>query len=175
MIPLAHQLGTARTLLFMVLMIASVRSIAQAPAGPNSVSFIPLRTDQGSSLKPEILTEAQVLEVDQNSLRDLGLLLPAPSATQVNGLSFVMNVSESTARSLAGGPRSKTLQNFQLASIDETIAEFRIASRVTSSPLSDQQSQPLDAGIDFQLMSKVSLKREISIQVITRVKIRRAE
>ena len=109
--------------------------------------------------KPEILIEVKVLEVERASLSTLGV--PASS--------FVMNVTDDTARSIADPTRSKTLQSFQVTTVGDSSAGFRVASRVNTLP------QALDAGVDFQVTTRVSVKREISLQLVSQVKVRRAD
>jgi cell division septation protein DedD len=110
---------------------------------------------QNVTVKTEVLTDVKVVEVDRRMLIELG----------VNPLGFVINLSESMAHSLAEAPRSKTLQGFQLPTTGESVAHFRVASRVTM----------MDVGVDFDLVSKVTAKREIAIQVASQVNIRRGD
>jgi hypothetical protein len=121
----------------------------------------------------EVLTEARVFQVDRNRLKDFGITPRAVSAERLES-DFIINVPESSARALISGPGSKLLQSFQLRTIGETPAEFRVASRVASSQ-SSAESQRLEVGFDFRLLTRVSLKREIAITLISQVKIRNIE
>jgi hypothetical protein len=124
----------------------------------------------------EVRTDVQVLEVDRNSLRSLGVL-PLPTQTApAKPLSLSVNVTEKLASSLAVAQGSRTLQSFQLTTVGESAAQFRVASRVVADRASvNLPAQTLDAGVDFQFVAKVSLKREISMQIVSQVRIRRGE
>jgi len=119
---------------------------------------------------PEVVTEAKVFEVNRSRLKDLGIPPRAVSAERLES-DFIINVSENTARVLASGPGSRLLQSFQLTTVGENPAEFRIASRVAATN-SSAESQRLDVGFDFRLMTRVSLKREIAMTIISQAKIR---
>ena len=119
---------------------------------------------------PEVVTEAKVFEVNRSRLKDLGIPPRAVSAERLES-DFIINVSENTARVLASGSGSRLLQSFQLTTVGENPAEFRIASRVAATN-SSAESQRLDVGFDFRLMTRVSLKREIAMTIISQAKIR---
>src|SRR5207237_1266384 len=89
----------------------------------------------------EVLTEARVFEVNRSRLKDLGIPPRAVSAERLES-DFIVNISENSARALTSGPGSKLLQSFQLTTIGESPAEFRIASRVASTQ-SSAESQRL--------------------------------
>ncbi len=139
----AHSFRSIRIALIIVVVVGMVAAL-------NSINGI-----AQTASKPEVLTDVKVLEIDRKSLVDLG----------VNPISFVLNVSQTAAQALADAPRSKTLQSFQLTSLGDDPARFRVASRLMA----------LDAGVDFELVTKVSPKREISMQVVSQVRIRRAD
>jgi len=105
----------------------------------------------------EVVSDVKVLEVDRSSLRNAGVLPQGAS-------SIVLNVTGEVGRALSEAPNTKVLQSFQLTTVGESAARFRVASRV-------QSTQPLDAGVDFQLVSKVSLKHEISIRIVSQVRV----
>jgi Flp pilus assembly secretin CpaC len=119
---------------------------------------------------PEVVTEAKVFEVNRSRLKDLGIPPRAVSAERLES-DFIINVSESSARALASGPGSRLLQSFQLTTVGENPAQFRIASRVAATNAS-AESQRLDVGFDFRLMTRVSQKREIAMTIISQAKIR---
>jgi cell division septation protein DedD len=121
----------------------------------------------------EVRTEAKVFEVDRSRLKDLGIPPRGVSAERLES-DFIINISESAAKALASSPGARLLQSFQLTTIGDSPAEFRIASRVTSSQ-SSTESQRLDVGFDFRLLTRVSLKREIALTLISQVKIRNIE
>jgi hypothetical protein len=123
-----------------------------------------------SAQTAEVLTEAKVFEVDRGRLRELGIPARVVSSERLES-DFITNVSESTARALASSPGAKLLQSFQLTTVGENAAEFRIASRVAATQAS-AESQRLDVGFDFRLLTRVSLKREIAMTLISQAKIR---
>src|SRR5262245_31169539 len=123
-----------------------------------------------SAQTAEVLTEAKIFEVDRGRLRELSIPPRVVSSERLES-DFIINVSESTARSLATSPGAKLLQSFQLTTVGENAAEFRIASRVAATN-SSAESQRLDVGFDFRLMTRVSLKREIAMTIISQAKIR---
>lgn len=119
---------------------------------------------------PEVRTEARVFEVNRSRLKDLGIPPRAVSAERLES-DFIINISETLLRALIPGPGSKLLQSFQLTTVGEAPAEFRIGSRVASNQPS-AESQRLDVGFDFRLLTRVSLKREIAMTLISQAKIR---
>ena len=119
---------------------------------------------------PEIRTEARVFEVNRSRLKDLGIPPRGVSAERLES-DFIINVSGTTLQALFPGPGSKLLQSFYLTTVGETPAEFRIGSRVASSQPT-AESQRLDVGFDFRLLTRVSLKREIAMTLISQAKIR---
>jgi type II secretory pathway component HofQ len=119
---------------------------------------------------PEVRTEARVFEVNRSRLKDLGISPRAVSAERLES-DFIINISETSLRALIPGPGSKLLQSFQLTTVGEAPAEFRIGSRVASNQPS-AESQRLDVGFDFRLLTRVSLKREIAMTLISQAKIR---
>jgi cell division septation protein DedD len=114
-----------------------------------------ITTNAVAQAPPEVVTDVKVLEVDRSTLRSLALLSSA------GPLALVVNITQPLAVSLAEAQGSRTLQNFQLTTTGNNPAQFRVASRV----------QALDAGVDFQLTSKVSVKREIAMQISSQVRI----
>jgi type II secretory pathway component HofQ len=119
---------------------------------------------------PEIRTEARVFEVNRSRLKDLGIPPRGVSAERLES-DFIINVSGTTLQALFPGPGSKLLQSFYLTTVGETPAEFRIGSRVASSQPT-AESQRLDVGFDFRLLTRVSLKREIAMTLISQARIR---
>src|SRR5262249_51697249 len=84
---------------------------------------------------------------------------------------FIMNISGTSVQALFPAPGSKLLQSFYLTTVGETPAEFRIGSRVANTQPS-AESQRLDVGFDFRLLTRVSLKREIALTLISQAKVR---
>jgi hypothetical protein len=108
--------------------------------------------------------------VNRSRLKDLGIP-PQPVSAERLESDFVINIPETLLQALIPGPGSKLLQSFQLTTVGETPAEFRIGSRVASSQPT-AESQRLDVGFDFRLLTRVSLKREIEMTLISQAKIR---
>jgi hypothetical protein len=100
----------------------------------------------------EVLTTTTALRVERAGLRAVGMDSEVTS---------IVNVSEDRARSLASAGHSTTLQNLQLTTAGSSVTRFRISSRLAS----------IDAGIDFQLITNVSPKREIAVTLTSQVKI----
>jgi hypothetical protein len=119
---------------------------------------------------PEVRTEARVFEVNRSRLKDLGIPARGVSAERLES-DFVINITGTSLQALLPGPGSRLLQSFQLTTVGENPAEFRIGSRVASS-LSTAESQRLDVGFDFRLLTRVSQKREIAMTLISQAKIR---
>jgi cell division septation protein DedD len=109
-----------------------------------------------SGVAAEVFTDAKVLEVNRTSLSEFRA---GPAA------SFIVNVPERVTRSLVEQPESRTLQSFPLAGIDERPVQFRVSSRLGF----------LDIGIDFELTTKVTVKREIRMTVLSQTQIRYRE
>ncbi len=131
------------------------------------VTFIAsLRSNAQNATRSEVATEVMVLEVKRSALTALGVLQKAR---------FLVNVPETTVRSLATAPASKTLQQFRLSSAGAGVNQFRIASRVNAAETQEQSSLPLDAGVDFKFISTTSLQQEISLQVTSQLRIERAD
>src|SRR5262249_29662127 len=114
-----------------------------------------------SAQSTEVRTQARVFEVSRSRLQDLGIPVRAVSAERLES-DFVVNISETSLQALLSGPGSKQLQSFQLATVGESPAQFRIASRVVASQPT-AESQRLDVGFDFRFLTKVSAKREIAM------------
>lgn len=118
--------------------------------------------------KPEVVVEVMVLEVDQNQLRELGLLPPqttnltftAPGSAAaagttgtpvasnavplrgleaVNSANFAVNIPETLARFLASSSKTKLVQNPRVRATDGKQASIRIGSRV---PIASGSFQP---------------------------------
>jgi hypothetical protein len=119
---------------------------------------------------PEVRTEARVFEVNRSRLKDLRISPRAVSAERLES-DFIINIPEAALRALIPGPGARLLQSFQLTTVGEAPAEFRIGSRVASTQPT-AESQRLDVGFDFRLLTRVSLKREIALTLISQAKIR---
>jgi Flp pilus assembly secretin CpaC len=119
---------------------------------------------------PEVKTDARVFVVNRSRLKDLGIPARGVSAERLES-DFITNITGTSLQALIPGPGSKLLQSFQLTTVGEAPAEFRVGSRVAAID-SSAESQRLDVGFDFRLMTRVSLKREIALTLISQAKIR---
>src|SRR3954465_4049003 len=75
----------------------------------------------------EVRTEARVFEVNRSRLKDLGIPPRAVSAERLES-DFIINISGASLQALLPGPDTKLLQSFQLTTVGESPAEFRIGS-----------------------------------------------
>ena len=134
------------------------------------LSFVVCNSGRAMAQATEVRTEARVFEVNRSRLKDLGIPPRGVSAERLES-DFIINIPESSLRGLLPGLGSKLLQSFQLTTVGETPAEFRVGSRVAASQPT-AESQRLDVGFDFRLMTRVSQKREIAMTLISQAKIR---
>jgi general secretion pathway protein D len=116
--------------------------------------------------KPEILVDATVLEVDRNTLRQLGILPPqgtaittiggsAATGAATTGNAFPLNqlpsttanysliIPPTTAQFLASSGNTKLVQNPRVRAIDGKLASIRIGQQV---PIASGSFQPAFAG-----------------------------
>src|SRR5689334_16514207 len=96
------------------------------------LSFVICNCGRAMAQVPEVRTEARVFEVSRSRLKDLGIPPRAVSAERLES-DFIINIPEISLKGLIPGAGSKLLQSFQLTTVGEIPAEFRIASRVASS------------------------------------------
>lgn len=134
------------------------------------LGFVLLHWGSAMAQVQEVRTEAKIFEVNRSRLIELGIPPRAVSAERLES-DFVINIPETSLHALIPGRGSRLLQSFQLTTAGETPAEFRIASRVTPGQAT-AESQLLDVGFDFRLLTRVSFKREISLTLISQAKIR---
>src|ERR1700739_3353403 len=95
------------------------------------LGFILCNSGRAMAQAPEVRTEARVFEVNRSRLKDLGISPRAVSAERLES-DFIINISETSLKALIPGPGSKLLQSFELTTVGEAPAEFRIGSRVAS-------------------------------------------
>src|SRR5262245_14955882 len=134
------------------------------------LSFVLCSWGRAIAQVPEVRTQAKVFEVNRSRLKDLGIPPRAVSAERLES-DFIINIPETSLRALIPGAGAKLLQSFELTTVGETPAEFRVGSRVSASQLT-AESQRLDVGFDFRLLTRVSLKREVAMTLISQAKIR---
>ena len=134
------------------------------------IAFLHCTLGQALAQVAEIRTEARVFEVSRTRLKELGIPPRGVSAERLES-EFIINIPETSLPALTPGPGLKLLQRFQLLTVGEKPAEFRIGSRVVSNQPS-AESQRLDVGFDFRLLTRVSSKREITMTLISQSKIR---
>jgi Flp pilus assembly secretin CpaC len=134
------------------------------------LSFLFCDLGRAMAQAPEVRTEARIFEINRSRLKDLGIPLRAVSAERLES-DFIINIPEVSLQALIPGQGAKLLQSFQLTTVGDTPAEFRVGSRVTANQPT-AESQRMDVGFDFRLLARVSLKREISLTLISQAKIR---
>lgn len=144
--------------------------------------------------KPEVLVDATVLEVDRNTLRQLGLLPPqgtqlaftggttaggdssntATNVTTLRGLqnlnsgSFSLNIPPTVATFLATSSNTRLVQNPRVRASDGKLAQIRIGSQV---PIASGSFQPAFVGatgtpvVNFQFVD-VGVNLDITPRVL---------
>ncbi len=175
----------------------NVRFIAQSTSmnaiiirdTPGRVAIAEKIIDDIDKSKPEVLVEATVLEVDRNTLRELGILPPQGTSvgltggdeataadTQVNlrdlnnlnSGSFNIVIPDSVARFLESDNRTRLVQNPTVRATDGQLATIRIGSRV---PVASGSFQPAFVGatgtpvVQFQYID-VGVNMDITPRVL---------
>jgi general secretion pathway protein D len=141
--------------------------------------------------KPEVLVDATVLEVDRNTLRQLGILPPqgtavtaiggsASTGTSTTGNAFPLNqlptttasysliIPPTTAQFLATSGNTKLVQNPRIRATDGKLASIRIGSQV---PIASGSFQPAFVGatgtpvVNFQFVD-VGVNLDITPHVL---------
>ena len=181
----------------------NVRFIAQSTSmnaiiirdTPGRVAIAEKIIDDIDKSKPEVLVEATVLEVDRNTLRELGILPPqgtsigltgatgggddgasTGSRTQVNlrdlnnlnSGSFNIVIPDGVAKFLESDSRTRLVQNPSVRATDGQLATIRIGSRV---PVAQGSFQPAFVGatgtpvVQFQYID-VGVNMDITPRVL---------
>jgi len=139
--------------------------------------------------KPEVLVDATVLEVDRNTLRQLGILPPqgtavtagaGSGATSTSGTSFPLNnlpstsanysltIPPVTAQFLATSGNTRLIQNPRVRATDGKLAQIRIGSQI---PIASGSFQPAFVGatgtpvVNFQFVD-VGVNLDITPRVL---------
>jgi general secretion pathway protein D len=154
--------------------------------------------------KAEVVIDAIIMEVDKNTLRDLGISPPsstvlgftAPGASansntttdtvnlrdlnNINSGSFSVTVPDSVARFLATRAEAGLVQNPRIRTTDGITASLRIGSEVPVPTTSIQNNNfgggattaytLQQVGVQLDIVSKVLLNREISLQVTVQLR-----
>ncbi len=130
---------------------------------PDRIAIAEKIIDDFDKSRPEVLVEATVLEVDRNTLRDLGILPPQGTQLGLDGSgdagagslvnlrdlnnlnsgSFNIAIPPSVARFLASDTRTRMVQNPSIRATDGSLASIHIGSRV---PVASGSFQPTFAG-----------------------------
>ena len=177
----------------------NVRFIAQSTSmnaiiirdTPGRVAIAEKIIDDIDKSKPEVLVEATVLEVDRNTLRELGILPPqgtsiglagtgeGPAASarnqvnlrdlnNLNSGSFNMIIPDAIADFLKSDSRTQLVQNPTVRATDGQLATIRIGSRV---PVASGSFQPAFVGatgtpvVQFQYID-VGVNMDITPRVL---------
>ena len=130
---------------------------------PDRVAIAEKIIDDFDKSRPEVLVEATVLEVDRNTLRDLGILPPQSTQLGLDGSgdagtgslvnlrdlnnlnsgSFNITIPPSVARFLASDTRTRMVQNPSIRATDGSVASIHIGSQV---PVASGSFQPAFTG-----------------------------
>ncbi len=130
---------------------------------PDRIAIAEKIIDDFDKSRPEVLVEATVLEVDRNTLRDLGILPPQGTQLGLDGSgdagpgslvnlrdlnnlnsgSFNIAIPPSVARFLASDTRTRMVQNPSIRATDGSVASIHIGSRV---PVASGSFQPAFTG-----------------------------
>ena len=150
--------------------------------------------------KAEVIVEAMVLEVDRNVLQDLGILPPTESTIgftppngstesnevsirdlgKINSGSFSITINDAVAKFLSTKGSARLLQNPRIRTTDGVTASLRIGQEVPVPTTSIQNNQfgaaaqtsyaMQQVGVQFDIVSRVLLNRNISLQVTVTVR-----
>jgi len=150
--------------------------------------------------KAEVVVDAIIMEVDKNTLRDLGISPPTNTildftptggtATSnavnlrdirgINSSNFSITVPDSIARFLASQATAGLLQNPRIRTTDGITASLRIGSEVPVPTTSIQNNNfgggattaytLQQVGVQLDIVSKVLLNREVSLQVTVQLR-----
>jgi general secretion pathway protein D len=149
--------------------------------------------------KAEVVIDVTVMEVDRNTLRDLGITPPTDSVMSFNSLrgangneislkdannvgsgNFSVSVNDTIARFLAQNNTAKLLQNPRLRTTDGTTASLRVGSEVPVPTTSFQNTNIgggattsytlQQVGVQLDILSKVLLNRDVSLNVTVTVR-----
>jgi len=146
--------------------------------------------DDLDKAKPEVLVDATIMEVDRNTLRQLGILPPQGTAVTTTGgtgatgtstgtsfplnrlprssSSFSLTIPPTTAQFLATSSNTRLLQNPRVRATDGKLASIRIGSQV---PIASGSFQPAFVGatgtpvVNFQFVD-VGVNLDITPRVL---------
>jgi general secretion pathway protein D len=162
---------------------------------PDRVAIAEKIIDDIDKSRPEVLVDAMVLEVDRNTLRELGILPPSGTSfvldnnaglgdgdgaaaignainvrelANLNSGSFNLTIPGFVARFLASDSRTRLVQNPSIRATDGSLASIRIGSRV---PVASGSFQPAFVGatgtpvVQFQYID-VGVNMDITPRVL---------
>jgi len=151
--------------------------------------------------KAEVVIDVVVMEVDRNTLRDLGIQPPTDTtlsfdplraatagsnkvslkdANNIGSGNFTVTVNDTVAKFLAQNNTARLLQNPRLRTTDGVTASLRVGSEVPV-PTTSFQSTNIgggattsytlqQVGVQLDIVSKVLLNRDVSLQVTVTVR-----
>ncbi len=150
--------------------------------------------------KAEVVIDVTVMEVDRNTLRDLGISPPGATVlgfdpkngttnsnnvgirdlNNLNSGNFSVSVDDTVAKFLAQTNSARLLQNPRLRTTDGVTASLRVGSEVPVPTTSFQNTNIgggattsytlQQVGVQLDIVSKVLLNREVSLQVTVTVR-----
>ena len=188
---LTEAITTLRTLLNMrYLMSSTAMNAIIVRDTADRVAIAEKIIDDLDKAKPEVLVDATIMEVDRNTLRQLGILPPQGTAVITNGGtagtgtttgtafplnrlprssgSFSLIIPPTTAQFLATSSNTRLLQNPRVRATDGKLASIRIGSQV---PIASGSFQPAFVGatgtpvVNFQFVD-VGVNLDITPRVL---------
>src|SRR6266581_2011866 len=188
---LTEAITTLRTLLNMRYLMSSTATNAIIIRDTaDRVAIAEKIIDDLDKAKPEVLVDATIMEVDRNTLRQLGILPPQGTAVTTTGgtggtgtstgtsfplnrlprssASFSLTIPPTTAQFLATSTNTRLLQNPRIRATDGKLASIRIGSQV---PIASGSFQPAFVGatgtpvVNFQFVD-VGVNLDITPRVL---------
>jgi len=188
---LTEAITTLRTLLNMrYLMSSTTMNAIIVRDTADRVAIAEKIIDDLDKAKPEVLVDATIMEVDRNTLRQLGILPPQGTAVTTTGgtgatgtstgtsfplnrlprssSSFSLTIPPTTAQFLATSSNTRLLQNPRVRATDGKLASIRIGSQV---PIASGSFQPAFVGatgtpvVNFQFVD-VGVNLDITPRVL---------
>src|ERR1041385_75617 len=187
---LTEAITTLRTLLNMRYLMSSTATNAIIIRDtPDRVAIAEKIISDLDKAKPEVLVEATVLEVDRNTLRQLGILPPQGTTVSAGALSggtstsgnsfplnnlpstsaqFTMTIPPATAQFLATSSNTRLLQNPRVRATDGKLASIRIGEQF---PIASGSFQPAFVGatgtpvVNFQFVD-IGVNLDITPRVL---------
>jgi general secretion pathway protein D len=167
---------------------------------PGRIALAERLIAQLDKAKAELVIDVLIMEVDRSRLRDLGILPPGETtigftppggSTESNAVSirdlssigssnFSITISDSVAKYLASSSSAKLLQNPRIRMTEGQAATLRVGSEIPVPTTTFQNTaigqgantsyQMSQVGVRMDLLAKVLLNREVSMNVTVEVR-----